>query len=105
MSQEEAIGRTDRDFFGAEGEGFADRDLAVLRTGVANEIEETLTHRDGSVRQLIAKKSRLIASDGSVHLIGSSTDITELSSARRSCRKRSAGRCSPTAPNPNSSPI
>ena len=26
----------------------------MLRTGVANEAEETLTHRDGSLRQLIA---------------------------------------------------
>ena len=50
----------------------------MLRTGVANETEETLTHSDGTSRQLIAKKSRLIASDGSVHLIGSSTDITEM---------------------------
>ena len=78
VPQQAAIGRTDRDFFGEEGEGFADRDLDVLRTGKANETEETLTHRDGSVRQLIAKKNRLISSDGKVHLIGSSTDISEL---------------------------
>ncbi|MEP9387600.1 PAS domain-containing protein [Mesorhizobium sp. KR9-304] len=78
VSAQQASGRTDRDFFAGEGEGFAERDLAVLRTGVANEIEETLTHRDGTPRQLIAKKSRLVASDGSVHLIGSSTDITDV---------------------------
>ena len=78
ISPEQAYGRTDRDFFAGEGEGFAERDLAVLDTGAANEIEETLTHRDGTPRQLIAKKSRLVASDGSVHLIGSSTDITEV---------------------------
>src|SRR5690606_18331440 len=78
ISKEQASGRTDRDFFAGEGEGFAERDLAVLRSGAANEVEETLTHRDGTSRQLIAKKSRLVASDGSVHLIGSSTDITEV---------------------------
>ena len=78
ISKEQASGRADRDFFAAEGDGFAERDLAVLRTGVANEVEEILTHRDGTSRQLIAKKSRLVASDGSVHLIGSSTDITEM---------------------------
>jgi PAS domain S-box-containing protein len=78
ISQEQASGQTDRDFFAGEGEGFAERDLAVLRTGVASEVEETLTHRDGTSRQLIAKKSRLVASDGTVHLIGSSTDVTEL---------------------------
>ena len=78
ITKEQASGRTDRDFFASEGQGFAARDLAVLSTGVANETEETLTHRDGRPRQLIAKKSRLVASDGSVHLIGSSTDITEV---------------------------
>ena len=80
ISKEQASGQTDRDFFVGEGEGFAERDLDVLRTGVTNETEETLTHTDGTSRQLIAKKSRLIASDGSVHLIGSSTDITEMKS-------------------------
>ncbi|TYR34858.1 PAS domain S-box protein [Mesorhizobium microcysteis] len=78
IDKEEAIGKTDRDFFGDEGEGFADRDRAVLASGKLDETEETLTHRDGTVRALIAKKSRLIGANGAVHLIGSSTDITEL---------------------------
>ena len=42
------------------------------------EIEEPVTHRDGTVRQLMTRKSRLVAIDGSVHLVGSSTDITEV---------------------------
>ncbi|SFT46504.1 PAS/PAC sensor hybrid histidine kinase [Mesorhizobium sp. YR577] len=78
VSQQAAIGRSDRDFFGEEGEGFAERDLDVLRSGKLNETEEVLTHSDGTVRQLYAKKSRLVSIDGSVHLIGSSTDVTEL---------------------------
>ena len=78
VAKEEALGKTDRDFFGEEGEGFADRDLKVLATGLLDETEETLTRRDGTVRQLIAKKSRLVGGNGKVHLIGSSTDITEL---------------------------
>lgn len=78
VPREEALGKTDRDFFGDEGEGFAARDLAVIETGGGDETEETLTRRDGTVRQLIAKKSRLISDDGTVHLIGSSTDISEL---------------------------
>ncbi|MCX7303818.1 MAG: PAS domain-containing protein [Hyphomicrobiales bacterium] len=78
ISKEQASGRNDRAFFAGEGEGFSERDQAVLHSGIANEIEETLTHRDGSMRHLIARKSRLVASDGAVHLIGSSTDITEL---------------------------
>lgn len=78
ISKEEASGLTDRDFFAGEGDGFAERDLEVISTGITNEVEETLTRRDGTQRQLIAKKSRLVASDGAVHLIGSSTDITEV---------------------------
>ena len=78
ISKDEALGRTDRDFFGEEGEGFAQRDLDVLATGRTNETEETLTHRDGTVRHLIARKSRIVGADGRVHLIGSSADVTEL---------------------------
>ena len=83
ISKEQAIGKSDLDFFGEEGKGFAERDLAVLRSGEVNETEEVLTHLDGTSRHLIAKKSRLIASDGSVHLIGSSTDISELKARER----------------------
>jgi len=79
VSQDEVSGKTDRDLFGGgEGEGFTQRDLAVLATGTADETEETLTHLDGTPRQLIAKKSRLVASDGTVHIIGSSADVTEI---------------------------
>ena len=78
IGKDEAAGRSDLDLFGVQGEDFAHRDLAVLSTGIVNETEETLTHRDGSVRQLIARKSRLSLDDGAVHLIGSSTDVTEL---------------------------
>jgi PAS domain S-box-containing protein len=78
ISQQAAIGQTDLDFFGEEGEGFARRDRDVLQSGQLNETEETLTSADGTVRQLFAKKNRLVSIDGSVHLIGSSTDVTEL---------------------------
>ncbi|WP_457939442.1 PAS-domain containing protein [Mesorhizobium sp. 10J20-29] len=87
VSKDDAIGHTDRDFFGEEGEGFAGRDEEVIRSGETIETEETLTHRDGTQRQLIARKSRLIASDGTVHLIGSSIDISELKSHERSLQE------------------
>ena len=74
----EALGRTDNDFFGVEAEGFAERDRLVLQTGQMSVFEETVTHRDGSARHLIARKSRLIGSDGKLHLIGSSADISDL---------------------------
>jgi PAS domain S-box-containing protein len=83
VPQEEAIGKTDLDFFGEEGRGFAERDREVLLTGIDNRAEETLTRPDGTIQQLIAKKSRLVARDGTVHLIGSSIDITELKDRER----------------------
>ncbi|UDL87999.1 PAS domain-containing protein [Mesorhizobium sp. PAMC28654] len=78
FSREEAIGKTDIEIFGADGEAFVSGDLAVLRTGETQEVEETVTLADGSVRHQFARKGAMIASDGSLYLIGSTTDITEL---------------------------
>ncbi|TIW15033.1 MAG: PAS domain S-box protein, partial [Mesorhizobium sp.] len=78
FSKEEAIDKTDVEIFGADGEAFVAGDLAVLRTGETQEIEEKVTMPDGSVRHQFARKGAMIASDGSLYLIGSTTDITEL---------------------------
>ncbi|CAN7157246.1 response regulator [Mesorhizobium sp. LjNodule214] len=78
LSREDAIGKTDIEIFGKDGEAFVASDLAVLRTGETQEIEETVTLADGSVRHQFARKGAMIASDGSLYLIGSTTDITEL---------------------------
>jgi PAS domain S-box-containing protein len=78
FSQEEAIGKTDVEIFGDDGEAFVAGDLAVLRSGETQEIEEKVTQADGSVRHQFARKGAMIASDGSLYLIGSTTDITEL---------------------------
>lgn len=78
VARTDAIGRTDVEIFGAEGQVFVDGDLAVLRTGKTFEVEEAVTATDGSTRHQFARKSAMIASDGSLYLIGSTTDITEL---------------------------
>jgi PAS domain S-box-containing protein len=78
LSKEDAIGKTDVEIFGPDGEAFVKGDLAVLRTGETQEIEESVTLADGSVRYQFARKGAMIASDGSLYLIGSTTDITEL---------------------------
>ncbi|RVD36582.1 PAS domain S-box protein, partial [Mesorhizobium sp. M8A.F.Ca.ET.023.02.2.1] len=78
FSKQEAIGKTDVEIFGPDGEAFVASDLAVLRTGETQEIEETVRLPDGSVRHQFARKGAMIASDGSLYLIGSTTDITEL---------------------------
>ncbi|WP_054313671.1 response regulator [Mesorhizobium sp. 1M-11] len=78
VAREDAIGRTDVEIFGEEGQAFVEGDLAVLRTGKTCEVEEEITATDGSTRHQFARKSAMIGSDGSLYLIGSTTDITEL---------------------------
>ena len=78
FSKEQAIGKTDAEIFGEDGRAFMDGDLAVLETGEKQEVEETAGQPDGSTRHQIARKSVMTASDGSLYLIGSTTDITEL---------------------------
>ena len=78
ICKEGAVGKTDIEMFGEEGQAFVDGDLAVLRTGHTQEMEETVTAADGTLRHLLARKSAMIASDGSLYLIGSTMDITEL---------------------------
>ena len=78
VARADAIGRTDVEIFGEEGQVFVEGDLAVLRTGKTYEVEEEITAADGSTRHQFARKSAMIASDGSLYLIGSTTDITDL---------------------------
>ncbi|MBN9251620.1 MAG: response regulator [Mesorhizobium sp.] len=79
ISKEEATGRTDTDIFGAEySRVYTVDDTEVIRTGQVKEIEEPIRHRNGTVRQLMTRKNRLTTIDGAVHLLGTSTDITDL---------------------------
>ncbi|KQZ80880.1 hypothetical protein ASD64_11345 [Mesorhizobium sp. Root157] len=79
ISKEEATGRTDSDLFGVEfARSYAIDDAEVVSTGQVKEAEEPIRHRDGTVRQLMTRKNRLTALDGTVHLLGTSTDITDL---------------------------
>ena len=77
-TEEEAIGHTDVDVFGPEGEALMESDRRVLESGEMVEAEEIVTHPDGSTRYQIARKGVFTASDGSVYLIGSTSNITEL---------------------------
>ncbi|WP_292553262.1 PAS domain-containing protein, partial [Mesorhizobium sp.] len=84
IAKEDVIGRTDRQLFGADdAENYSHDDIEVVATGNGREVEEPVTHRDGTVRQLMTRKSRLVATDGSVHLVGSSTDITDVKARER----------------------
>ncbi|RVA30070.1 PAS domain S-box protein, partial [Mesorhizobium sp. M7D.F.Ca.US.004.03.1.1] len=84
LTKEDVIGRTDRQLFGAQdADSYSHDDTQVAVTGAVREVEEPVTHRDGTVRQLMTRKSRLVALDGSVHLVGSSTDITDVKARER----------------------
>jgi PAS domain S-box-containing protein len=88
LAKDEVFGKTDRELFAtAEADGFASDDTDVIATGVGREVEEAVTHRDGTVRQLMTRKSRLVAIDGSVHLVGSSTDITDVKAREQALRQ------------------
>lgn len=78
VAPEDAVGKTDVEIFGPQGEKFIQGDLAVLRTGQRQVIEETMTMPSGETRHQIAHKDALVASDGSLYLIGSTMDVTEL---------------------------
>ncbi|QPC88487.1 PAS domain-containing protein [Mesorhizobium sp. NBSH29] len=79
ISKEEAFGKRDGELFGtSDTAGFTSADTVVGTNGHAIEIEEALAHRDGSMRQLMTRKGRLVANDGSVHVFGTSTDITDI---------------------------
>ncbi|MBO6717586.1 MAG: PAS-domain containing protein [Rhizobiaceae bacterium] len=78
-TEDEAIGRTDAEIFGQDGGAFMDADRALLEEGTSTiEREEVATNPDGSVRYQMARKSVMTANDGSLYLIGSTTDVTEL---------------------------
>ncbi|MEP0278327.1 MAG: response regulator, partial [Nitratireductor sp.] len=78
LARDAAVGRTDVEVFGADGEAYMAADREVLKTGEMRVIEETGTGADGAPNYRIARKSTMIASDGSLYLIGSTTDVTEL---------------------------
>ena len=86
-SYADGVGRTDVEIFGANGVGFMEGDLAVLRSGKSQEIDETVNDEDGSVRYQIARKSSLVASDGSLYLLGSTIDVTELKQREKELRE------------------
>jgi PAS domain S-box-containing protein len=73
-----AIGKTDAEIFGPQGEIYMQGDRAALGAMATQVIPETAVAPDGSIKYRIARKSVMTVSDGSLYLIGSTTDVTEL---------------------------
>ncbi len=65
-------------------------DLRVLRSGEVDEAYETVFSQDGSPRETITRKSRLVLSDGSCYLVGVMHDVTEVTRANEQLEAQSA---------------
>ncbi|PZO79346.1 MAG: hypothetical protein DI629_09800 [Mesorhizobium amorphae] len=79
IRQEEAVGALDTALFPRDVAGVYMRDAAeVMSTGKVLEVEEPVAHRDGTLRQVMTRVSRVEHSDGSFHLVETSTDISEV---------------------------
>jgi len=75
---ESAIGKTDVDLVGPDGERFAADDRKVLAEGNTLSFEESVKRADGSTRYRVAHKRPFETADGTKYLIGSTTDITDI---------------------------
>ena len=78
------VGRLDRDVFKSRQVAQCNGgNLRVLGSGTIDEAYETVFAPDGSPRETITRKSRLILDSGTVYLVGVMHDITDISAANR----------------------
>lgn len=64
-------------------------DLRVLNSGEVDEAYETVFEPDGTPRETITRKSRLVLSDGSCFLVGVMHDVTEVTRANEQLEAQS----------------
>lgn len=87
-SRDEIVGRTDFDFVPAEeARIFQAKDKVVLRTGVPDENEESLTNAAGITHWIVTRKSLITTPDGGRYIVGVITDITERRKAELELRE------------------
>ncbi|WP_193176550.1 response regulator [Oricola nitratireducens] len=78
LTMEEAQGKTDHDVFGEVGLEYMESDRAVMESGEDQQFEEIGANPDGTPNFRLAHKSKAYGSDGSVYIVGITTDISEL---------------------------
>jgi len=78
MPISEACGKTDHEIFGEPGLEFMESDRLAMKTGEVQQFEEVVEDEDGTTRYRLARKSLASGSDGSVYLVGITTDISEM---------------------------
>ena len=107
ITADEAVGKTDTEIFGPEGEAFMEGDRAVLaRRKHAGDRGDRDGGRTAACATRSPARARWPRTDGSLYLIGSTTDITELKQREQELQRGAAqAPCSPTAPSRNSWPI
>ncbi|MFZ1680416.1 MAG: PAS domain-containing protein, partial [Rhizobiaceae bacterium] len=86
LPSREAIGKSDTELFGTDGNAFLQDDQSVLETREPRCFDEIATAPDGKESFRIAHKNAITASDGSIFLIGSTTDVTEMKNTERALR-------------------
>ncbi|WP_425417544.1 response regulator [Oricola indica] len=74
----ESMGKTDLEVFGEAGHEYMRADRKVLETGEVQQLEEIGVGEDGSPQYRLARKSKAVGSDGSVYVVGITTDINEM---------------------------
>ena len=78
LALEGAVGKSDIDLLGADGEKFAADDRRVLSGDKTLSFEETIVNDDGTKQYRVAHKRPFVTADGTKYLIGSTNDVTEL---------------------------
>jgi PAS domain S-box-containing protein len=76
---EKLLGHSDADFYPPdEAVQFLARDQQVIESGEVNESEELATNQSGHTSPYLTRKSKITSTDGSVYLIGTNTNLTEI---------------------------
>jgi len=91
LSRADILGKTlAEDVSPEERESFLKIDTQVIRDGVENINEESLTVREGETRVISTKKNRFIDSEGKIFLVGIILDITQRYNAEKALKESEA---------------
>jgi PAS domain S-box-containing protein len=76
---DDLLGKSDYDFFSkAEADVFWAKDDEVLKTGITNINEESLTDQDGDIHTILTSKVRIEDEKGNHYILGTITDVSEM---------------------------
>ena len=77
--EDELIGKSDADFYSAEAtQAFLATNMNVIKIGEISVVGEMNSLKDGCVRPVSSHKARMVMDDGSIYLVGTNFDLTEI---------------------------